>query len=110
MGIAEVIHYIHVSLFLFGIFIPFTNNKLWLLKYSICVPFLFFHWSINDDTCAITFLEQYIRGERDKHRTFIGQIMNGLYILPEDHLGIILKSVFFSLWLFVQYRLERLFF
>jgi hypothetical protein len=54
-------------------------------------------------------MEQYIRGENDKHKTFVGQVMNGVYILPEDQMGMALKFIFFSLWLFVQYRLERLF-
>ena len=108
MNLESTIHYIHLALLLVGIFIPFTNDKSWLVIYSLCIPFLFFHWSTNDDTCAITLFEQYIRGESDKHKTFVGQIMNGVYILPEDQLGQALKFIFFSLWLFVQYRLERL--
>jgi hypothetical protein len=110
MDIASVVHYVHLALLLLGIFIPFTNNKSWLVIYSFCIPFLFFHWSTNDDTCAITLAEQYIRGESDKHKTFVGQVMNGVYILPEDQMGKALKFIFFSLWLFVQYRLERLFY
>lgn len=109
MDLAEFVHYIHLALMLFGVLIPFVNDKQWLVVYSLCVPFLFFHWSTNDDTCAITMLEQYIRGESDKHKTFVGQVMNGVYILPEDRLGHVLKFIFFSLWLFVQYRLDRLF-
>lgn len=109
MGIAEIVHYIHLALLLLGILIPFFNEKSWLVIYSLCIPFLFFHWSTNDDTCAITLMEQYIRQEPDRHKTFVGQVMNGVYILPEDQLGNALKFIFFSLWLFVQYRLERLF-
>lgn len=109
MDVADIVHYIHLALLLAGIFIPFTNDKSWLVIYSFCIPFLFFHWSTNDDTCAITIIEQCIRGEREKNNTFVGQIMNGVYILPEDQMGNALKFIFFSLWLFVQYRLERLF-
>jgi len=109
MNLADIVHYTHFVLLFFGIFIPFINDESWLAIYSICIPFLFFHWSTNDDTCAITLMEQYIRGENDKHKTFVGQVMNGVYILPEDQMGMALKFIFFSLWLFVQYRLERLF-
>ena len=109
MNIADVVHYIHMALLILGIFIPFSNNKSWLIIYSLCIPFLFFHWSMNDDTCAITYLEQYIRGESNKHKTFVGQIMNGVYILPEDYMSKALKCIFLSLWVFVQYRLERIF-
>ena len=101
MDIAGIVHYVHLALLLLGIFIPFTNDKSWLVIYSLCIPFLFFHWSTNDDTCAITLAEQY---------TFVGQVMNGVYILPEDQMGKALKFIFFSLWLFVQYRLQRLFY
>lgn len=109
MGLADIVHYVHMALLIMGILIPFTNNYSWLSTYSLCVPFLFFHWSTNDDTCAITMLEQYIRGEKNKHNTFVGQVMNGVYVLPEDQLGNAIKFIFFSMWMFVQFRLERIF-
>jgi hypothetical protein len=108
MNIPDVVHYIHVSLLILGLIIPFVNDESMLSIYSFVIPFLFFHWSTNDDTCAITMLEQYLRGETDKHKTFVGQVMTGVYVLPEDTLGRALKFIFFSLWMFVQYRLGRL--
>ena len=108
MNIPDIVHYIHLALVILGIIIPFTNDESFLSLYSFVIPFLFFHWSTNDDTCAITMLEQYLRGETDKHNTFVGQVMNGVYILPEDKLGRALKFIFFSLWMFVQFRLGRL--
>jgi hypothetical protein len=77
--------------------------------YSFCIPFLFLHWSLNDDTCAFTALEQIIRGEKDKNMTFIGQIMKGIYILPDDMWSKLLKIIYFCLWVFVQWRLNQLY-
>ena len=37
--------------------VPFMKNKQNLEFYSLLVPFIFFHWSVNDDTCALTQME-----------------------------------------------------
>lgn len=108
MDVAETIHYIHAGLLFSGFLIPFFNEEKLLIAYSVVIPFLFFHWSTNNDTCAITLLEQAVRGESDKSKTFVGQLMNGVYILPENDASQFLKGSFFGLWLFVQYRLNRL--
>ena len=88
---------------------PFTNNIIWLKQYSLAIPFLMFHWGTNDDTCALTLVEQFIRGESDSKKTFVGQVMNKIYILPDDIWGKIVKTMFFGLWLMVQFRLNRIF-
>jgi hypothetical protein len=109
VDVAEIVHYVHMAVLMAGILVPVCNVESFLKMYSTVIPFLFFHWSINDDTCALTIMEQMIRKETDKHKTFMGQIMNGVYILPEDALGTLIKGVFFGLWMFVQLRLRRLY-
>ena len=73
--IANIIYYFHLALMLSGFIIPFSINNFQLRAYSLVIPFLMLHWSMNDDTCAFTAAEQMLRGEKDKHRTFIGQVM-----------------------------------
>ena len=107
--LANSIHYLHLFIMIMGFIIPFSSNILYLRMYSLAIPFLLLHWSLNDDTCAFTLLEQIIRGERDKNKTFIGQVMKGIYILPDDLWSKILKIVFFGLWVFVQWRLNQLY-
>ena len=109
VDIAETIHYLHVAILVTGIIIPISNMEHYLKLYSTLIPFLFFHWSINDDTCALTVMEQMFRKETNKHKTFMGQLMNGVYILPEDALGTLIKGTFFGLWMLVQLRLNRLY-
>ena len=109
IDIAELVHYAHVAILITGVIVPISNMEQYLKLYSTLIPFLFFHWSINDDTCALTLLEQLVRKEKNKHKTFMGQLMNGVYILPEDALGTLMKGGFFSLWMIVQFRLRRLY-
>ena len=107
--IANIIHYSHLIIMIAGFLIPFVGNSYWLRTYSLLIPFLFLHWSMNDDTCACTAAEQIVRGEKNKHKTFIGKLMKGIYILPDEDWSKILKMVYFSLWLLVQWRLNQLY-
>jgi len=99
---------LHVILFVVGVMLPFVGSRSNLELYSIVIPFLFFHWAMNDDTCALTQLEVMVSG-KPKDRTFIGRFIGPIYNMPDDKLGKIVKTIFFTLWLIVQWRLGRLF-
>jgi len=58
----NIIFYIHLLLFLAVLIVPFLKNKELLELYSILIPFIFYHWSVNDDTCALTQMEMYVTG------------------------------------------------
>jgi hypothetical protein len=88
------------------VIMPFTNIKHYLEFYSIMVPFLFFHWSVNDDTCALTLMEQKITG-KNKDETFFGRVMGGIYKMEDNDANKFFKSLLFFLWMFVQFRLGR---
>lgn len=102
--ISHLIFGIHCALFLMALVVPFLKDKRFLVMYSLIIPFLLFHWSVNDDTCALTQLECYFT-DTPKERTFMGRLVGPIYNMSDDMIGKILKSVFFSLWLIVQYRL-----
>ena len=87
--------------------IPFLKNTQLLEMYSILIPFLFYHWSVNDDTCALTQMEMYVTGN-SKEETFFGRIMGPIYKMDDTDANNLLKTVMFGLWLFVQYRLGRI--
>jgi hypothetical protein len=40
---------------------PFTNNTWLLIYHFITIPFVVLHWILNNNTCALTLLEHYIR-------------------------------------------------
>lgn len=103
----NIIFQIHLAMFITLMLLPFTNDERTLEFYSIMVPFLFMHWTTNDDTCALTIAEQLISG-KEKQETFFGRVMGGIYQMPEDDASKFFKGIMFFLWLFVQYRLGRL--
>ena len=103
----NIIFYIHVLILLGGIFIPFVGAKEMLELYSLIIPFVFYHWLMNDDTCFLTQVEVWVTNE-EKDKTFMGRIMGPVYNVGDDDAGKILKTVFFFLWFFVQYRLGRI--
>ena len=56
-----LINLIHLLVILFVIIVPFTNYTFLLLIHSVIVPFIMLHWLLNNDTCAITEAERFIR-------------------------------------------------
>lgn len=100
----KLIFGIHLAVVVAGILLPFFGDRKHLLMYSILVPFVFFHWSVNDDTCALTHLESLLTDE-PKDRTFMGRLMGPIYNVSDDAIGKLTKGVFFSLWFFTQWRL-----
>ena len=94
-------------LYIAAIVTPFVAPKEILEFYSLIIPFLFLHWSLNDDTCALTVMEQYASGN-EKYETFTGKLMKGIYTMPDNDYGKVSKMLFFSLWMITQYRLGHL--
>ena len=103
----NIIFFIHLVLFIATLVIPFLKNTQLLEMYSILIPFIFYHWSVNDDTCALTQMEMYVTGN-NKEETFFGRIMGPIYMMEDTEASKILKTILFCLWLFVQYRLGRI--
>lgn len=100
----NIIFMIHL-IFLVGILVvPFTNDRRSLEFYSILIPFIFYHWSVNDDTCALTQAEMAITGQA-KEETFMGRVVGPIYKMEENEINHLTKTVFFVLWGIVQYRL-----
>lgn len=102
----NIIFWIHL-VFLFAILvIPFTQNRRNLEFYSILIPFLFYHWSVNDDTCALTQMEMAVTGQ-EKESTFMHRVVSPIYKMEDNDINKLTKTMFFLLWALVQYRLGR---
>jgi hypothetical protein len=102
----NIIFFIHLIFFITMLVVPFMKNKQNLEFYSILVPFIFFHWSVNDDTCALTQMEMAITGN-DKDETFFGRVMGPIYKMDDTDANNLLKTLLFALWSLVQFRLGR---
>ena len=91
-----------------GIVVPtLVKDVRWLEMYSLFVPFVFFHWITNDDTCCLTQLEIYLTGQ-DKAKTFMSRVLDPVYNVSDDASGRLIKLVAFALWMLVQVRLGRI--
>src|SRR5210317_2239462 len=88
----NIIFFIHLVFFITMLVVPFMKNKKNLEFYSLLVPFIFYHWSVNDDTCALTKME----------------IMVPIYKMDDTDANNFLKTLLFILWMLVQFRLGRI--
>ena len=100
----NIIFFIHAVLFMAILVMPFTNSKQNLEFYTILIPFLFYHWSVNDDTCALTLLEQRVTG-KNKEETFMQRLVGPIYKMDDTDLNNATKTLLFVLWGVAQYRL-----
>lgn len=98
---------LHVILFIFAIIVPFIGNSKQLEFYSLLVPFLMFHWLMNDDTCFLTTIEKHLTN-KPYEQTFSGRLIGPIYNLSDDESGKFIKMILFLLWMFVQYKTGHL--
>lgn len=104
----NIIFFIHVLILVAGIVVPtLVKDVRWLEMYSLFVPFVFFHWITNDDTCCLTQLEIYFTGQ-DKAKTFMSRVLDPVYNVSDDASGRLIKLTAFALWMLVQLRLGRI--
>lgn len=104
----NIIFVIHLFILVAAVFVPlFVKDTRWLEMYSLFVPFVFFHWVTNDDTCCLTQLEIYFTGQ-EKTKTFMSRVLDPVYNVSDDASGRLIKLVAFALWMLVQVRLGRI--
>lgn len=71
------------------------------------MPFVFWHWVVNDDTCGLTLVEMYVTG-KPKMETFFGRLLKPIYKISEHQSHVFISTLYLCLWIFVQYRLDRI--
>jgi len=62
----NIIKLLHIGFISFILTTPLSNSNYFLLLHSIIVPLLILHWTCNDNTCALTSIERYIRKEQSQ--------------------------------------------
>jgi len=67
---AGLVSVLHTAFVLFMIWAPFSSNRTALVLHLTITPFLWIHWILNDDTCALTLLEKKLRGCDDSSSFF----------------------------------------
>lgn len=79
-----IIKVVHILYLLFVIVSPFTKNILLLSLHFMMVPFMMFHWLINNNTCALTLMEQQLKSKIygtkvDPYDCITGKLINPIY-------------------------------
>lgn len=107
---------IHILFILFIIITPFTNITVLLFEHAIIVPFIMLHWVTNNNMCALTMAEKYVRtqvyGECDAYNCFTCRLIEPVYDITNDKddiFNIILYTVTIVLWLITMYKLYYLY-
>ena len=100
----NIIFIIHVIFLVWILVTPSLNDRRQLEFYGMIIPFIFYHWSVNDDTCAMTQLEMMLTNQ-EKDKTFMHRVVSPIYKMEENDVNKITKTVFFTLWGFTQFRL-----
>lgn len=103
----NIIYILHVIFIVLILVTPFTKNTKNLEFYTVLIPFLFFHWSVNDDTCALTEMERYITGKH-KNETFMNRLVKPIYKMDDNDINKLFKTVLFALWFYTKYKLGHL--
>jgi hypothetical protein len=80
---AALVSAVHVALVAFVVVAPFSENPTALVLHLVGVPFLWLHWLLNDDTCALTVLERAVRGV-DARDSFVHAIVSPVYKIRDD--------------------------
>lgn len=82
--ILNIIWLCHLLVVCFVVGIPFFGNYYFLFLHSIIVPFIMFHWYVNDNTCVLSLMELHIRKNMGQENVeekdcFTCQLINPVY-------------------------------
>lgn len=64
--VLKAITFIHICFIIFVVASPLSGSNYFMLLHTMFIPFLVMHWVLNDNTCAITLVERFIRKKTGK--------------------------------------------
>lgn len=101
--IADLIWLFHMVFMIITVSIPFTSNKLYRELFIGLFPFILWHWITNDDNCVLTQIEMKCR-ECEKNESFFYKLISPIYVIENNTIGIIIKSIYILLFYIVLYK------
>lgn len=96
---AVVVRALHVAFLAFAILAPFSKVKEVLVAHLLLMPFLWLHWVLNDDTCALTALEQRMRGLPSTSGSFVHSLVSPVYKVSDEEVSALAWVASVLLWL-----------
>ena len=96
--LANVCWAIHLLFVAWSVVVPFTNNEPMLVLHLFVMPFLWFHWLLNDDTCALTLMERHLRGVSSDD-SFFHALVSPVYKIQDKDVRSVSWLLSVVLWL-----------
>lgn len=104
--LANVCWVLHMLFVAWVVIVPFTNNEPMLVLHLIVMPFLWFHWALSDDTCALTLMERHLRGV-PAEESFFHNLVSPVYKIRDADIRTISWFLSVALWLVTLYKVLR---
>lgn len=111
---ANIIFIIHILVVMFFVITPFLPIETYgplLVLHAISTIFIWFHWYLGDDTCALTVMEAQLRGmtfeEAKSGKSFFHNIVSPIYKIEDDDLREISWGISFILWMITMVKLTN---
>lgn len=101
-AMVAVLHAVFVA---FMVAAPWSSNRVVLVTHFLLTPFLWLHWALHDDTCALTQLERYLRGGVAAERTFMHAVVSPVYKIPDEAVAVASWYASVGLWLVTASKL-----
>ena len=103
---AAAVGALHLALVAFMLLAPFSANRSVLVAHFVAAPFLWLHWALNEDTCALTALEKALRGV-DDDGSFVHAVVSPVFKIRDADARVASWYASLALWLVTAVRLAR---
>ncbi len=97
---------LHLVLVGFMALAPFSSNPAILVAHLVATPFLWLHWLLNNDACALTLLEQQLRGGVPARQTFMHALVSPVYKVSDADVRSVAWLASGLLWLVTLARVR----
>jgi hypothetical protein len=104
--LANVCWVLHMLFVAWVVITPFTNNEPLLVLHLFVIPFLWFHWWMWDDTCALTLLERGLRGV-PSDQSFFHNLVSPVYKIQDAHIRSMSWLLTVVLWLVTLHKVLK---
>ena len=107
----NIIWFCHVLVICFIVGIPFFGSYYFLFMHVIFVPFIIFHWLLNDNTCVLTLMEFELRKKLGhdikKEDCFTSRLINPVYDFTQNYndWSLLIYIITIFLWLIAVFKL-----
>lgn len=102
---AALVSGLHLAFLAFMLLAPFTNNRTLLVAHFWVTPFLWLHWALNDDTCALTALEKLLRGVDDTG-SYVHAVVGPVFKIADADVRLASWYASVALWCVTAYRVR----